>query len=120
MTADNNGRLGLMLLAVEDSNGEFSLQAVGEGTTFDTDVDVTSSLGTVKIVKRDGTRDVFVEVPQSTPKCGYNKQCADVPTTLVDATFVNSHPTESKTVRVSFSRNFETRDASLAPSSARR
>jgi len=77
-------------------------------------VQVSSPTGTV--LARDTTMDVFVEVPSTLPKCGYNLDCANKPLTLVDVVLRNPDPTAEQTVRLSFSRNFETRDSSLAQS----
>ena len=63
------------------------------------------------------TGDVFVEVPTATPKCGYDTSCAAVPLLRVDVVVTNPHPTEAQAVRLSFSRNFETRRSDYARSS---
>ena len=77
-------------------------------------MEVTSATG--QVLTRAATHDVFIEVPANTPTCGYNTACASTPLTLVDMVATNPHPTESQAVRLSFSRNFETRDASLTKS----
>ena len=79
-------------------------------------MEVTSATG--QVLTRAATHDVFIEVPANTPTCGYNTACASIPLTLVDMVATNPHPTESQAVRLSFSRNFETRDASLTQSGA--
>ena len=75
---------------------------------------VTSSTGTV--VSRPTTQDVFIEVPTNTPRCSYNTACANIGLTLIDMVATNPHPTDYQTLRLSFSRNFETRDTSLSQS----
>ena len=77
-------------------------------------VEVSSPTGTVLI--RETTMDVFVEVPSTLPRCGYNLDCANKPLTLVDIVLSNPDPADEQTVRLSFSRNFETRDSSLTQS----
>ena len=77
-------------------------------------MEVTSATG--QVLTRAATHDVFIEMPANTPTCGYNTACASTPLTLVDMVATNPHPTDSQAVRLSFSRNFETRDASLTQS----
>ena len=71
-----------------------------------TAVVVTSSMATV--LARSKTRDVIVEVPASTPKCGYNMNCKDLPLMLYGIEASNAHATEEGSLRLSFSRNFHT------------
>ena len=103
------GRITLVLAATSDS----SLVAAQASSH---PVVVTSATG--QVLTRAATHDVFIEMPANTPTCGYNTACASTPLTLVDMVATNPHPTESQAVRLSFSRNFETRDASLAQSGA--
>ena len=98
------GRISLVLTAESGS-----LVAAQTST-----LEVTSTAG--QVISRAGMRDVFVEIPTSTPKCGYNTGCATTPLTLVDMTATNPHPGEFQTLRLSFSRNFEIRDAGLSQS----
>ena len=77
---------------------------------------VTSAAGRW-VLARPNTGDVFVEVPTSVGTCNYNTQCAALPLSRVDVVATNPHPTEQQTLRLSFSRNFEVRDSSLAQSS---
>jgi len=101
------GRITLVLAATSDS----SLVAAQASSH---PVVVTSATG--QVLTRAATHDVFIEMPANTPTCGYNTACASTPLTLVDMVATNPHPTESQAVRLSFSRNFETRDASLTQS----
>jgi len=55
-------------------------------------------------------------VPTNTPTCGYDMNCANTPLMLVDMVATNPHPTEPQTLRLTWSRNFETRDATLSQS----
>ena len=103
------GRITLVLASTSDS----SLVAAQASSH---PVVVTSATG--QVLTRAATHDVFIEVPANTPTCGYNTACASTPLTLVDMVATNPHPTESQAVRLSFSRNFETRDASLTQSGA--
>jgi hypothetical protein len=77
---------------------------------------VTSAAGRW-VLSRATTRDVFIEVPTSVGTCGYNTNCAAHSLQLVDAVATNPHPFEAQTLRLSFSRNFQLRDSSLAQSS---
>ena len=80
-------------------------------------IQVTKPSGSsASIVARSTTHDVFVEVPSNTAKCGYNMECKNIPLIKVPIILTNPHPTQEKTLRLSFSRNFETRDNSLTNS----
>ena len=83
-------------------------------------VQITTTSSGSNILSRPETRDVFVEIPTNTPKCGYNTACKNIGLIKVPVVLTNSHATEERTVRLSFSRNFETRDVSFAPSSQKR
>jgi hypothetical protein len=83
-----------------------------DSETFENQVYVSSTAGTV--LHREATRDVFVEVPTSLPKCGYDLNCASYGLSLVDMVAANSHATEYRTLRLAFSRNFETLDDSFS------
>lgn len=96
------GRVSLVLMATEGG----SLIAAQPSAH---PIQVSSPSGSV--LSRSTLHDVFVEVPKSIPSCGYNTACASQPLTLVGMVATNPHPTESQTLRLSFSRNFQTRDA---------
>ena len=100
------GRVSLVLTA------DGSSLAVAQASTHP--VEVTSEDG--RVLSRASTHDVFIEVPSNTPKCGYDLACASTPLMLVEMQATNPHPTDFQTTRLSFSRNFETRDASLTQS----
>ena len=108
LTAVIGGRISLVLTATSDSS-LVTAQASSHP------VEVTSEAG--QVLSRAATHDVFIEVPTNTPKCSYNMACAKLPLKLVDMIATNPHPTELQTMRLSFSRNFETRDAGLSQSS---
>ena len=101
------GRISLVLIAASDGS-----LAVAQASSHP--VEVTSETG--QVLSRPATHDVFVEVPINTPKCAYNTACASIPLKLVDMTATNP-TTAFQTTRLSFSRNFETRDATLSQSS---
>ena len=102
------GKVSILLTAASDS----ALAAAQASTHA---MEVTSEAG--QVLSRAATQDVFVEVPSNTPRCAYNTACASIPLTLVDMTASNPHPTDFQTTRLTFSRNFETRDAGLVRSS---
>eukprot|EP00931_Biecheleriopsis_adriatica_P092531 TRINITY_DN66338_c0_g1_i1.p1 TRINITY_DN66338_c0_g1~~TRINITY_DN66338_c0_g1_i1.p1 ORF type:complete len:1036 (+),score=58.33 TRINITY_DN66338_c0_g1_i1:240-3347(+) len=96
--------------------GTLPLLLVAKGSTIVTDADpsaaanqvtVTSATPGVNILSRTATRDVFVEVPTTTPKCQYNYDtCSSIGLIEVPVTVTNPHPTDVRTLRLSFSRNF--------------
>lgn len=102
----SGGTLSLTLVASDEATaaGEATL-AAPQSTSFPT----TVSSSAAQVVSRASTLDFFVEVPSSMPRCGYNTACAGVPMSLVGVVATNPHPTAEQTVRLSFSRNFETR-----------
>ena len=104
------GRVSIVLTA--PTTGGSSLVAASPAPH---PVEVSSPTGTV--LAREATGDVFVEVPSTLPTCGYNLACANKPLTLVHVLLRNPDPADEQTLRLSFSRNFETRDSSLAQSS---
>jgi hypothetical protein len=108
-----DGRLGMMLVAKDagEGDGATTLQAVGADEAA-THLTVTSEDSTV--LKRTTTRDFVIEVASNTPRCGYNIYCRGVQTRLSDAKLTNTHATESRVARLTFSRNFETRCAKLS------
>jgi hypothetical protein len=108
----NSRRLTLALTAANDT-----ALVAGQTSTHAIAVSSTATNSPQWILERAATQDVFVEVPTSTPKCSYNTACRDVPLKLVDVIATNPHPTESQTLRLSFSRNFETRGSGITQSS---
>ena len=72
----------------------------------------TGTHGSGTVITRPSTHDVFVEIPQSINKCGYNTGCNNLQLLTVDVVVTNPSPTDHQRVRLSFSRNFETRDSS--------
>ena len=102
------GRISLVLTAASDGS-----LAAAQASSHP--VEVTSEAG--QVLTRAATHDVFIEAPTNTPKCAYNMACASIPLTLVDMIATNPHPSAFQTTRLSFSRNFETRDAGLSQSS---
>ena len=107
LSTAQGGRLSIVLTS-EDDGSLVAAQAASHP------IAVSSSAGRW-VLQRPTTRDVFVEVPASTRTCAYNTQCASYPLELVDVVLTNPHPTQTQTLRLSFSRNFETR-AGLAQS----
>ena len=85
------------------------------GQTATDPIVVTSAAGRW-VLSRPVTRDFIIEVPTSVGTCAYNTGCSDDPTKLVDVVATNPHPTEAQTLRLSFSRNFETGVSGLAQS----
>ena len=76
---------------------------------------VTSAAGRW-VLSRAAIGDVIIEVPTSVGTCGYNTGCSSMPLALVDVVVSNPHPTEPQAVRLTFSRNFQVREAALAQS----
>ena len=69
------------------------------------------------LLRRPATRDDFVEVPSNLPRCGYNKNCATLPLMIIPLKVTNSHSTQARTIRLTFSRKFRTRSTTLTQSS---
>ena len=106
---------------VENANGDIVLLLASE-TGDETIVDAShrtqnfvevSAVGNAAVEYRPKMQDVFVEVPQNTPKCGYDLACADIPTMYHPIVLTNPDPQHSHSVRLSFSRNFPTWNAAL-------
>ena len=102
-------RVGLLLTTAADGASLVAAPASSHPAV------VSSSAGRW-VRSRAATRDVVVEVPTSVGTCGYNVDCAAEPLKLVDVVLTNPHPAEDQTLRLTFSRNFPTRDASVAQS----
>ena len=68
------------------------------------------------VLRRPATRDNIVEVPTNLPKCGYNKDCAKLPLMTIPIEIMNGHENELRTVRLVFSRKFQTRSKILLQS----
>lgn len=119
--ADAGGSLSLRLVATVDDGGT-PLDPSDDVTTLGArppgddpgDITVVSSSSGATVIQRDDAGDVFVSVPDTLPKCGYNMQCGrgDFPQ-LVSMTATNIHTSESRTLRLSFSRNFNTKSGTL-------
>jgi len=99
-------------------NGQDAMEAANQ-------VVVTTSTPGATVVPRDHVsggpdrRDLFVEVPRSLPTCGYDSRCANLGISMVDIVATNPHPTRSRTLRLSFSRNFP-KKVSIPTGSTRR
>eukprot|EP00756_Hemistasia_phaeocysticola_P063445 Hpha_TRINITY_DN6911_c0_g2::TRINITY_DN6911_c0_g2_i1::g.139589::m.139589 len=89
-TATQGGGVVSFFLTV-DGSGKLQNDA-----PVDKPAEITSTDGTV--VPRNDRGDVFVEVPRSLPRCGYNLQCAAQPLSTVAVVATNTHPTESRSV----------------------
>jgi hypothetical protein len=93
------------LFLTPSSNNEEILVQEQQDNAFNNDLIVSSSTAGSTIVSRSTTRDIVVEVPKNTPKCGYNTQCANVVIPNLNLTLTNNNAL-SQTVRLSISRNF--------------
>jgi hypothetical protein len=106
------------LFVANASNDELTNSdlSVAGNTNFQP-VQVTLPSGSsATVVARRETRDVVVEVATNTNKCGYNTVCKTVPLLKTDIVLTNEHPTEARSIRLSFSRNFNWRVAGLSQS----
>lgn len=75
---------------------------------------VTTTTSGVGILSRAFAGDIIVEVPSSTPRCGYNMECANIPMIPIDITISNTDPSDEHTLRLSFSRNFNTKSSGFS------
>ena len=111
-TASLGGRVGLLVKV-----GKGGASFVGDpSASVANPITVTSPNSGTQVLSRKHMEDVFVEIPTSTKKCGYNMDCATVPLMLFDIVATNPHQTETQTLRLSFSRGYHTRDPSVTKS----
>eukprot|EP00944_MAST-04C_sp_MAST-4C-sp1_P014927 g14927.t1 len=110
-TSANTGDKSLSLLVAIDEDESISL--VEEN---DNSVSIISTTNGAQVGSRSGLRDIFIEIPTTTGKCGYNMNCANFPLMLVDVVLKNENPYKPRTARLSFSRGFQTRIPSITRS----
>jgi hypothetical protein len=108
-SALDSGRVSILLNYQDDGK----VVAVNPNENKQYPIAVKSSDGASQVRSRAATGDVVIEVPKATPTCGYSTTCAKVPLTLVPIEISNPHPTKTQTVRLFFSRNFNTRDRTV-------
>ena len=110
-TAATGGRITMFVEVEKDG----SVTVVDESSSSHP-ISLTSATPGTQISTRTGTKDAFFEIPTNTQKCGYNGNCANVPLMLVEMVATNPHPTEEQSLRLSFSRGYQTRDSSITRS----
>ena len=111
-TVASGGRLTLLVTSQED--GTVAVEDASASPAHP--VTVTSSTSGTQVRTRSTTKDAFIEIPGSTQKCGYNVNCANVPLMLVNMVATNPHPSKTQTLRLSFSRGYQTRDQTVSRS----
>ena len=102
-SATQKGSIDILLMSRSKDN------AIVTGTDANAvayPVTVTSETNDVIITSRAAQRDVFVEVPAGTPRCGYNTDCSKVGLIKVKIVAKNVHRTAIRSLRLSFHRNF--------------